>query len=253
MYYYIMESADKKGLLWQEKIKNTLGDLGIAGETVTPTPARTIEELTHLGIIKGYSTIVAVGSEKLINTVATTIIDHKEAADVVLGVIPEDSSSLIAKKVGVISDNNACQTLKFRKLDTFDVALIEPNHYFITEAEIISAKTVQAYLSTPNIKALVSFNKITIRPGLEIEIHDDSGKNQGGKFFGWLMGSGKKKEKDIYFSYITAKKMKIEAINTILAAKVQNEVIAKTPIVCVTRDKALKIIVARDTIETKNE
>ena len=246
-----MEAADKKGLLWQEKIKNTLGDLGIAGETVVPTPARTIEELTNLGIIKGYSTIVAVGSEKLVNTVATTIIDHKEANDVVLGVVPEDNTSLIAKKIGVNEDKNACQTLKFRKLSTFDVALIEPNHYFITEAEITSTKTVQAYLSTPHIKALVSFNKITIRPGLEIEIHDNSGKRKGGNFFGWLTGSSKKVEKDIYYSYITAKKMKIEAINTILAAKVENEVIAKTPIVCQTKPKALKIIIARDTIETK--
>lgn len=247
-----MEAADKKGLLWQEKIKNTLGDLGIAGETVVPTPARTIEELTHLGIIKGYSTIVAVGSEKLVNTVATTIIDHKEASDVVLGVVPEDNTSLIAKKIGTSDAANACQTLKFRKLNILDVALIEPNHYFITEADITSLKTVQAYLSTPQVKALVSFNKITIRPGLEIEIHDNSGKNQGGKFFNWLLG-GKKEEKDIYFSYLTAKRMKIEAINTILSAKVENEVIAKTPIVCQTKPKALKIIVARDTIETKNE
>ena len=249
-----MEAADKKGLLWQEKIKNTLGDLGIAGETVTPTPARTIEELTHLGIVKGYSTIVAVGSEKLVNTVATAIIDHKETSDVVLGVVPEDISSLIAKKIGisdgVSNSKNACQTLKFRKLSTFDVALIEPNHYFITEAVIESSKTVQAYLSTPQIKALVSFNKITIRPGLEIEIHDNSGKNNGGRFFHWLLGD-KKEEKNIYFSYLTTKKTKIETINTVLSAKVENEVIAKTPIVCQTKPKALKIIVTRDTIETK--
>lgn len=245
-----MEAADKKGSIWQEKIKNTLGDLGIAGETVTPTPARTIEELTHLGIIKGYSTIVAVGSEKLVNTVATTIIDHKDATDVVLGVVPEDSSSLIAKKINVTDEKNACQALKFRKLNTFDVALIEPNHYFITETVIDSPKNSQAYLSTPEIKALVSFNKIVIRPGLEIEVHDNSEGGKSGHFFKWLLGS-KKEEKNIYFSYFQAKKMKLEAINTILSAKVENEVIAKTPIVCKTCPKALKIIVARDII--KNE
>ena len=72
MYYYIMDSpkniSEKRT---QEKIKNILGLLGITGETVTVTPARSIEELTNMGLAKKYSTIVAVGGDRWYNYSST--------------------------------------------------------------------------------------------------------------------------------------------------------------------------------------
>ena len=249
MYYYIMEPASKKGAAWQEKVKSILGDLGIAGETVTPSPARSIEELASLGLVKGYSTIVAVGSEKIVNKIVTAIINQKENKDVVLGVIPDDYESSLAKRIRVTNLRDACETLKYRKLSEADACFIEPNKYFLTEAVIAPNRSTEAYLITPQIKAGLPFDKITIKPGLEITIDDlSTEKTSGKKIFNWLFG---KQEISNNSSYFHAKTFKIETINETLPILVDGETIAKTPIICHNRSRALKIIVARDTILTK--
>jgi len=248
MYYYIMEPAGGKAVAWQERVKTILGDLGIAGETVTPSPARTIEELASLGVVKGYSTIVAVGSEKLVNKIVTTIINQKESQEIVLGIIPDNYESSLAKKIRVKDLKDACETLKYRKLETISACFIEPNKYFLTEASIDSNHPVDAYLTTPFIKAGLPFNKITIRPGLKINIFDTSSKRSGNKLFGWLFG-GKAQNNDVYSSFFHTKRLKIETLDQTLPVKVDDEVISKTPIICENRPKALKIIVARDIIE----
>jgi len=249
MYYYIMEPAGRKELVWQERVKSILGDLGIAGETVSPSPARTIEELASLGIVKGYSTIVAVGSENIVDKIVTALINQKGNKEVVLGIIPENYNSAMARMLGVSDLRDACNTLKFRKLSTIDACFIEPNKYFLTEAIIESHRTIDSYLILDNIKAGLPFNRIIIKPGLKITIEDNSlQKDSPNKLLGWLFG---KKQTGINNSFFRSKNLKIETINTNIPVKVDDEVIAKTPIVCRNRSKVLKIIVARDTINLK--
>lgn len=248
MYYYILESAGKKSEVWQEKVKNILGDLGIAGETVSPSPARTIEELASLGIVKGYSTIVAVGSEKIVNKVATAIINQKENNDVVLGVIPENFDSPIARKIQVKDLKGACETLKTRKLQTTDACFIEPNKYFLTEATIETNGPAEAYLLTSDIQTSVMFNKIIIKPGLEITVIDDLSSQNKKSIFGFLFG--KKETKENTNSFFHAKRFQIETPGQIMAIKADGEIITKTPIILQNRPKVLKIIVARDIINS---
>jgi len=244
-----MEPAGRKELVWQERVKSILGDLGIAGETVSPSPARTIEELASLGIVKGYSTIVAVGSENIVDKIVTALISQKGDKEVVLGMIPENYNSALARMLGVKDVRDACNALKFRKLSTIDACFIEPNKYFLTEALIESSRSIDAYLILDNIQAGLPFNKITIRPGLNISVEDNSlQKGSSNRFLGWLFG---KKPQEINNSFFRSKKLKLETINTSVPVKVDGEVIAKTPIVCHNRSKALKIIVARDTIKLK--
>lgn len=249
MYYYIMEPAGPKST-WQEKVKDTLGDLGIAGETVFPSPARTIEELASLGIIKGYTTIVAVGSEKIVNKIVTALINQKAGKDTVLGVIPDDYNSNMAKRIGVNDYKEACQTLKSRKLQTVDVCFVEPNKYFMTEATIESGKTQEAYLAFDKTQAGVSFNKITIKPGLNIEINDFSEKNQDSfkKFIGSIFGKKIEDKNDIYTSHFATSKLQIDTPKNSISLKVDGEIIAKSPFSCHHQPKALKIIVAKDSI-----
>ena len=248
MYYYIMEPAGPKSA-WQEKIKDTLGDLGIAGETVTPSPARTIEELASLGIIKGYTTIVAVGSEKIVNKIVTALINQKVGHDTVLGVIPDDFNSKIAKRLGVRDYKEACQALKFRKLQTVDTCFIEPNKYFMTEAIIESNKTADIYLTMDQVQVGASFNRITIKPGISIEIEDLSRPktNSIKSFFNSLFGK-KEISPDIYTSHFSSQTIQIETPGSPLSVKIDGEMVAKTPFICHHRAKALKIIVARETI-----
>jgi len=251
MYYYIMEPATGKAS-WQEKVKDMLGDLGIAGETVMPSAARTIEELASLGVIKGYTTIVAVGSEKIANKVATALINQKNTKDTVLGIIPDDYTSKLAKRIGVSDFKEACQALKFRKLEMVDACFVEPNKYFILEATIDNNHNGEAYLSLDSIQAGMPFDRIVIKPGLKIEIQDSKGS--GGQaiksFFGRLFGK-KEEGPDIFTSFFHTNELKIEIPGNSLGLKVDDEIIAKTPIYCSHVPHALKIIIKRDTIDQK--
>lgn len=252
MYYYIIESAGKKSEVWQEKVKSILGDIGIAGETVTPSPARTVEELASLGIVKGYSTIVAVGSEKTANKIATAIINRHENNDVVLGVIPENFDTAIARKIGVKDLKHACETLKYRKLETTDACFIEPNKYILTEAVIDSQKSIDAYLTTNSIQAGFLFNRVIIGPGLRVNIEDLSGHGAKRSIFKWLFGQ-KEDNTSIYSSFFHDKKFKLETPGYSLPIVSDGEIVAKTPIIIQNRPKVLKIIIARDTIALDND
>ena len=250
MYYYIIEPPRGKQVSRQEKIKDILGDLGIAGETVSPSAARTIEELTHLGAIKGYSTIVAVGSESLTNKVITALISEKLGSEIVLGIIPDDFNSPVAKKIGVNDLRSACETLKFRKLSTIDICLVEPNKYFITSAEISSTRNSEVFFSFEKVKGKALTDNILIKPGLEIYFHDRNLEgNTTTKFYNWLFG---KKREDIFSSFFKAKRIRIETENANLPVKVSGEIVAKTPVTFHNRSKVLKVIVSRDKMKEKS-
>jgi diacylglycerol kinase family enzyme len=245
-----MEPAKGAISSWQEKVKSILGDLGIAGETVTPTPARTIEELTNLGIIKGYSTIVAVGSQNLVNKIITVMLKEKQPKEIVLGIIPLNYDSLLAQKIGAKNINEACETLKFRRLKTVDVGYIEPDQYFITEALLESSRSMECYLTLDTLQAGLPFNKIIIKPGLQIFIYDNSSNVRPKTgILNWFRL--KKETVDIGSSFFKTKKIKIHTIKHALPVKVDDEIVAKTPIICHNRSRVLKIIVSRDKIESK--
>lgn len=251
MYYYIIEPPKGKIIFRPEKIKDILGDLGIAGETVSPNAARSIEELAHLGIVKGYSTIVAVGSESLVNRVTTVLATEKSAQNTVLGIIPDNFESALARKIGVSDLRSACNSLKLRKLQTVDVCLIEPNKYFLTEAIVENPHRDSLFFSIENLKGKALVNKVHIRPGLKVYFHDPSFEGgTGKKFFQWLFG---KKEKDIYSSFFHSKKIRFEGEKHNLSIRVSGEIVAKTPATFVNRQKILKIIVARDTIKQEKK
>jgi len=231
----------------QEKIKDILGDLGIAGETVTPSAARTIEELTNLGVMKGYSTIVAVGGESLVNKIINVLVTQKISKDTVLGIIPNDFESMLAKKINVADLRSACGALKFRKLETIDLCQIEPNKFFITQAVLENFRNRKILFGMETLSGTAQFNQIIIKPGLNIYIHDKTLEgNAFSRLFNWLLG---KKENDIYSSFFKTKKIRFEAENANLAVKVSGETIAKTPVTLYNRPRVLKIIVARDKIK----
>lgn len=250
MYYYIIEPIYKKFGNREEKIKDILGDLGIAGETVSPTPARSIEELAHLGVVKGYSTIVAIGSEMLLNRVITVLATENLAKETVLGIIPDDFTSPIAKKIGASDLSSACNALKFRKLQTVGLCLIEPNKFFLTAAKISSPKNQEIFFSFDRLKGRALVKEVTIRPGLEINFYD--AEFEGGaaeRFSRWLFG---KKKKDIHSSFFATKRIRFESETKNLPINVSGEIVAKTPVTFQNRARMLKIIVARDKIKTKN-
>lgn len=251
MYYYIIEPSKGKFSSRQEKVRDILGNLGIAGETVTPNSARTIEELTHLGVIKGYSTIVACGSESLVNKVITVLATEDLAKDTVLGVIPNEFDSPLVKKLGITDIYSACESLKSRKLENANLCFIEPNKYFLTEAVIENSRNKELFFSMEKMSGKASVRKVIIKPGLEVVLYDQS--LEGGiwkKFYQWLFN---KKEKDIYTSSFRTRRIRFESEKENLPIKVSGEIVAKTPVTFSNRARILKIIVARDRMKLKEK
>ena len=254
MYYYIMEQPKNRAMQSkQEYIRGIISNLGIIGEVVTVSPARTTEELVDMGVTKSYSTIVAVGSDRHINRIAS-LLKHKKPA---LGIIPLNCSELVSGLIGTNDIKEACNILKSRRLKEASLGLVEPNKYFITQAEIHSPKSEFASFTIINpgsdsYIAECSFTEIIISKNLYTFITDRLyNQNLIKNTWNWLVG---KKNSDIVSSILRGKKIKIETENPV-PVMLDNEIVAKTPIVVSYVPKALKIITkpARIVEEEKKE
>jgi diacylglycerol kinase family enzyme len=252
MYYYILEQPKSKAIAKiQENIRTLLGVYGIAGEIVTVSPARTTQELVEMGLNKNYTTIVAVGADKHINKIST-FLKNKKAA---LGIIPIEASELIHQLIGTSDVKEACEILKYRKLKEINMGLIEPNKYFLTQAEIQSPVSIDIKLTVinPGFNSYEVKTKITeaiVSRNLYLFLTD---KNIGNNFFEkyWAMIVGKKVE-DKESSIIRGRKIKIET-NEPFPITMDGEIIAKTPVVASLCMRALKVITKSVRIREENE
>lgn len=245
MYYYIFEQTKTYSERNQQnRIKDIIGMLGIAGEITTVSPARTIEELANMGMAKGYSTIIAVGSDKLINKVASLI----QGTDFVLGIVPINASDFIHELIRTYDIKEACESLRFRYVQNRDIAMIEPNKYFLTEATIFSPKPMLAKIDLDQASLQATFTKMAISRDLHLAIEDKS-KSPGSviRSLYWFLG---KKTKDIHPSVFSSKRIKIDTSQP-APLIVSDEILAKTPLVAKLKPKALKLITVRGKMEGK--
>lgn len=133
MYYYIIEALPKYNLTrLQNKIRLELDRLGISGEIALASPARDAEELAQIGLDKGYSTIVAIGDDFLINRLAALLVNSQAA----LGIIPVNTSYELSSVFGAPNLRSACETLRDHQTRQIDIAQIAPNKYFLSQATI---------------------------------------------------------------------------------------------------------------------
>lgn len=133
MYYYIFEpTKNPRELKIQEEIKIKLQTLGIVGECVTLSLAEEPRDLARVGLRKNYSTIVAAGSDRLINEVGGGLIE----SGAVLGAIPLEETSAFHGILGTKNYLEACDILPQRKVLTIDCGLINSTKIFITEVTV---------------------------------------------------------------------------------------------------------------------
>ncbi len=133
MYYYIINPASGGGKInkVQDKLKDRLKELGIAGEFVKSTGPGDIARLTKMAIDKGYKTIVAVGGDGTINEIINAI----GGSGIALGIIPMGSSNELANMLGITEWQMACNILAARKVEEVDLGLIN-DKLFVTAASI---------------------------------------------------------------------------------------------------------------------
>jgi diacylglycerol kinase family enzyme len=180
MYYYVYESigsnTDRK---IQEKIKKLITSLGIVGEQVTPNPARTIDELIDIAITKGYSTIVAVGSDIFANKIASSILNQQkpDSQKIVFGFLPYNpETSILASSLNIATHEQAVQALRFRKLKDLSIAVLIPNKFFLIPLTIESPKPFDLTVKIPNLIAQSQATKITIKPDIQISWENPNAK-----------------------------------------------------------------------------
>jgi len=133
MYYYIINPASGGGKInkVQDKLKDRLKELCIAGEFAKSTGPGDVARLTRMAIERGYKTIVAVGGDGTINEIINATTD----TSVALGIIPMGSSNELANMLGITDWQMACNILAARKVEEVDLGLIN-DKLFVTAASI---------------------------------------------------------------------------------------------------------------------
>lgn len=133
MYYYIFEpTKNPKETKIQDEVKLKLQTLGIVGECVTLSLAEEARDLARVGLRKNYSTVVAAGSDRLINEVGSGLVESGAA----LGAIPLTEESDFHIILGTKNYLEACDILPQRKVLTIDCGLINSSKTFITKVAI---------------------------------------------------------------------------------------------------------------------
>lgn len=133
MYYYIFDIRKCKNRRQIEEIKDRLSDLGISGEFVIPDKIRPARDLAEQGIFKGYSTIVAIGADNLIDEVAAVMLAKQQA----FGIVPLSASENIFKIIGAGNWEEAATNLRFRRISETRVGIINEQHVFFGFCQVV--------------------------------------------------------------------------------------------------------------------
>jgi hypothetical protein len=231
--------------MYFEKIRDFARDFGIAGEITQASPARTPQELTQIALEKNYSTIVAIGHDIHINRVVSAILNLNPDIPVSLGIISTDPDSMLYGRWGFKHPEEACEMLKYRKLERFSVGMVEPNHYFLTSIKIEPPKTTRITLEVDHWKADALIDRAEISGNLYILL--ERFKKTGGvvsSTINWLLG---KNDEDVDRSIFKAKIIRILSKEP-LPITIDDQIIARTPANIYRKLNALNIITKRDKI-----
>ncbi len=182
MYYYIINPAAGNGKInkIQEKLKDRLKELGIAGEFEKSTGPTDIPKLTKIAMQKGYKTIIAVGGDGTINEVINAVDDE---SGVVLGIIPTGNTNELATLLGINDWQAACTILAARKIEKVDLGKVNDN-VFITSVSIgfdnviFNLKKTQSGSALSNatyfaklVKAVRSYKPVEIELDFDHKFH----------------------------------------------------------------------------------
>lgn len=119
MYYYIINPVAGRGNInpIQDKLRARLKELGIAGEFSKTTGAGDATKMARNAVLKGYTTIVAVGGDDTVNEVINGI----DQDNVAVGVIPTGKSNTIASHLGIKTWQQGCEVLSARRIIDYNL------------------------------------------------------------------------------------------------------------------------------------
>lgn len=134
MYYYILDLPNPETSVtrYERQLKPLLLQYGISGEMVSTHWGHSALELARLGLDKGYTSIIAVGDDFLVNQLTSAIVNTPAA----LGIIPYQMSTEL-KSIFAISDlATACRALQHHQTTEVSLAKIFPHTYILSDANL---------------------------------------------------------------------------------------------------------------------
>ncbi len=240
MYYYILDYIQNpKFNNFQKNLRQILTNLNISGEMAVSSPARGAEEIAEMALDRGYTTIVAVGGDLLVNRLANVLAGSQAA----LGAIPYNLSGELTNIFCGQDVKTACQALRQRKTTMIDLGLIAPNKYFISDISIHTEKPVRLKLEVDNEYALTAdIFDLNINRQLDVQFY--TGKTQISTSW-W---SRKSQNDDLLTKLMAQKSLHLHTVSPVSVVINNDYEIVKTPIQVSRAEGVLKIIVNRDTI-----
>jgi len=251
MYFYIYDSllTDKKHTRILSKIETRLASLDIAGKKHQLSVLRSVDEIIERILQKESPTIVVIGTDKTFCQAALPLAGQ----DAVLGFIPVQEDSLIARILGIPVNEYACDTISARGNIN--------GQKFLSSLEFQPNKTIltadDKYEIIPKrIKTIKVINLDLLR--FQDNVSDDSNKprlasSPKDNQLEVLMGSPgkniwpfKKREKQDSLFFVRKLKVKSKKSDKPLLIKVDKERTMKTPVIIEVDKKKVRLIVGKD-------
>lgn len=243
MYYYIFEQPkSKQERAAFEKIREIAREYGIYGEVTHASPARSAVELTEIALNKESSTIVAVGDDWHINSVVSAILNFKPQYKFALGIISTDPGSILYDRWGFDTAEDACETLKYRKLTKFSVGMIDPDIYYLSSIKLVPKKPTRIILDVDRWKAEAIIDRAEISNNLYILLEKYITERSVVKSaYNWLLGKESDKTDQSIFKGRVIKITSQEPVPVYIG----NKKVTQTPINVYKKLNALKVITKR--------
>ncbi|MBX4187552.1 MAG: hypothetical protein KW793_00230 [Candidatus Doudnabacteria bacterium] len=133
MYYYIIDPQkinQKHFERVQNQLYSSVSELKISGEMTRVTGIRTIRQLVETAVMRGATTLVAVGHDSTVQEIINEVQDKEMA----IGYVPVQDSE-ISKVLGITDVVSACQALAHRRVEQLDLGTVQ-NSFFFTKLGI---------------------------------------------------------------------------------------------------------------------
>lgn len=150
LYVYDQELGHPRFHKLLSRLETRLLELGIKGRTVRLTPLKNLREVAQEALTQGIQTIVAVGGDQTLSSVVTAVASL--SAGVTVGYVPTDSSSTLARVLGIPPADGAVEVLSARIVKQVDVGQVNGS-YFIDSASITEPETCSVSLSSFELRA----------------------------------------------------------------------------------------------------
>lgn len=247
MYYYITEPArSREDQQAEERIRELLIRHSIAGEFVTTSPTRGVEELAEMGVAKKYTTLVAVGSEPFLNQLGTLL----AGTPYVFGAIPVRRPDALASVNGIRTHEEAVEALKFRRVRAVPICRIEPNKFFLSELRMTATSDVGARIRIDDALIECTCREIVLTGSGTMDVQHVRQPAASGNVFRQLFGQRPKEV--VETSHFHGHVLAIET-NQPQPFYLGSELFARTPLAATTIPSSLKMITRRDTVSALSD